>query len=97
MIRKVRNCCETCENLVCVATIIGQLQHSKYLKLTFLDTVKWAIRPVFPETVTYSSVTAMIESLNWVTLRERCKIARLSFFHDIVHSSKYTTTFSEDN
>ena len=54
MIRKVRNCCETCENLVCVATTIGQLQHTEYLKPTFLDdTFKWAIRPVFPETVTY--------------------------------------------
>ena len=53
MIRKVRNCCETCENLVCVATTIGQLQHKEYLKPTFLDTFKWAIRPVFPETVTY--------------------------------------------
>ena len=52
MIRKVRNCCETCENLVCVATTIGQLQHTEYLKPTFLDTFKWAIRPVFPETVT---------------------------------------------
>ena len=53
MIRKVRNCCETCENLVCVATTIGQLQHTEYLKPTFLDTFKWAIRPVFPETVTF--------------------------------------------
>ena len=53
MIRKVRNCCETCENLVCVATTIGQLQHSEYVKPTFLDTFKWAIRPVFPETVTF--------------------------------------------
>ena len=52
MIRKVRKCCEACENLVCVATTIGQLQHSEYLKPTFLDTFKWAIRPVFPETVT---------------------------------------------
>ena len=39
MIRKVRNCCETCENLVCIATTIGQLQHSEYLKSTFLDTL----------------------------------------------------------
>ena len=30
---------------------------------------------------------SMIESLNWVTLRERRKIARLSFFHDIVHKA----------
>ena len=52
MIRKVRNCCKTCENLVCVATTIGQLQHTEYLKPTFLDTFKWAIRLVFPETVT---------------------------------------------
>ena len=36
---------------------------------------------------TYSSVTTMIESLNWVTLRERRKFARLSFFHDIVHKA----------
>ena len=41
-----------CENLVCVATTIGQLQHTEYLKPTFLDTFKWAIIPVFPETVT---------------------------------------------
>ena len=53
MIRKVRNCCKTCENLVCIATTIGQLQHFQYLKPTFLDTFKSAIRPVFPETVTY--------------------------------------------
>ena len=53
MIRKVRNCCETCENLVSVATTIGQLHHTEYLKPTFLDTFKWAIRLVFPETVTY--------------------------------------------
>ena len=52
MIRKIRNCCETCENLVCVATTIGQLQHSEYLKLTFLDTFEWTIRQVFPATVT---------------------------------------------
>ena len=56
MIRKVRNCCETCENLVCVATTIGQLQHTEYLKPTFLDTFKWAIRPIFPETVTYTVI-----------------------------------------
>ena len=49
MIRKVRNCCETCENLVCVATTIGQLQHTEYLKPTFLDTFKWAIRPRFSQ------------------------------------------------
>ena len=42
-----------CENLVCVATTIGQLQHSEYLKPAFLDTFKWAIRLIFPETVTY--------------------------------------------
>ena len=42
-----------CENLVCVAITIGQLQHIEYLIPTFLDTFKWAIRPVFPETVTY--------------------------------------------
>ena len=41
-----------CENLVCVAATIGQLQHSEYLKPTFLDTFKWTIRPIFPETVT---------------------------------------------
>ena len=49
----VRNCCKTCENLVCVATTIDQLQHTEYLKPTFLDTFKWAIKPVFPETVTF--------------------------------------------
>ena len=36
---------------------------------------------------TYSSVTAMIEQLGWVTLRERRKVARLSFFHDVVYGS----------
>ena len=57
MIREVRNCCKTCENLVCVATTIGQLQHSEYLKPTFLDTFRWAIRLVFPEIVTFSMYT----------------------------------------
>ena len=61
MIRKVRNCCETCENLVCVATTIGQLQHTEYLKPTFLETFKWAIRPVFPETVTYVVIYGLDE------------------------------------
>ena len=42
-----------CENLVCVANTIGQLQHSEYLKPMFLDTFKWAIRLVFSETVTF--------------------------------------------
>ena len=42
-----------CENVVCVATTTGQLQYFEYLKPMFLDTFKWAIRPVFPETVTY--------------------------------------------
>ena len=59
MIRKVINWCETCENLVRVATTIGQLQHTEYLKPTFLDTFKWAIRPVFPETVTYTDAFEM--------------------------------------
>ena len=36
---------------------------------------------------TYSSVTTMIESLNWVTLRERRKISTLSSFHDIVYKA----------
>jgi len=35
-------------------------------------------------TVHIVSVT-MIESMNWVTLREHHKITRLSFFHDIVY------------
>ena len=34
-----------------------------------------------------SSVTTMIESLNWATLREHHKIARLSFFHGIVYKA----------
>ena len=63
MIRKVRYCCETCENLVCVATTIGQLQHSEYLKPMFLDTFKWAIRPVFPEAVTINSYTMATRDL----------------------------------
>ena len=63
MIRKVRNCCETCENLVCVATTIGQLQHTEDLKPMFLDTFKWAIRPVFPETVTYIYIFKFYSSL----------------------------------
>ena len=36
---------------------------------------------------TYSSVTTMLESLNWATLREHRKIARLSFFHNIVYKA----------
>ena len=67
MIRKVRNCCETCENLVCVATTIGQLQHTEYLKPTFLDTFEWAIRPVFPETVTY------VINMHWLSFYLRCE------------------------
>jgi len=43
-----------CENLVRVATTIGKLQHLEYLKPPSLDTCEWAIRPVFPETVTYN-------------------------------------------
>ena len=58
MIWKVRNCCKMCENLVCVATTTGQLQHSEYLKLTFLDTFKWAMRSVFPEPVTFNAMKA---------------------------------------
>jgi len=42
------------ENLVHIATTIGKLQHLEYLKSAFLDTYKWAITLVFPETVTYS-------------------------------------------
>ena len=64
MTRKVRNY-KTCENLVCVATTIGQLQHSEYLKPVFLDTFKWAIRPVFPETVTnYLPPLTLFNKLN---------------------------------
>ena len=37
---------QICENLVHVATIIGKLQHSEYLKPAFLDTIRWAIRPL---------------------------------------------------
>jgi len=54
MIWKVKDCCKTCENLVRVATTIGKLQHPEYLKPQFLDTLEWAIRPVFPDTVTYN-------------------------------------------
>ena len=48
---------------------------------------------------THSSVTTMIESLNWNTLRERFKIARLSFFMILSTKlcSKYTTTLPKDN
>jgi len=45
-------CCKTCEILVHIATTIGKLQHLEYLKLAFLDTCRWAIRLVFPETAT---------------------------------------------
>ena len=65
MVRKVRNCCKTCENLACVATIIGQLQHTEYLKPTFLDTSKWAIRPVFLETVTYDDHSREMIKIWW--------------------------------
>jgi len=47
---KVIDCCKTCENFVRVATTIGKLQH---LESPFLETCEWAIRPVFPDTVTY--------------------------------------------
>jgi len=30
------------------------VQHLEYLKPPFLDTCEWAIRPVFPDTVTYA-------------------------------------------
>ena len=73
MIRKARNCCETCENLVCVPTTIGQLQHTECLKPTFLDTFKWAIRPVFPETVTVNHLLLVpnrcLPSLNQTATR----------------------------
>jgi len=46
------HCCKTCENLVHIATTTGKLQHLENLKPAFLDTCRWAIRPVFPETVT---------------------------------------------
>ena len=36
----VRNWCKTCENLVHIASTIGELQHTKYLKPAFLDTFK---------------------------------------------------------
>ena len=74
MIRKVRNCCETCENLVCVATTIGQLQHTEYLKPTFLDTFKWAIRPVFPETVTYGDLIIAKHSNRETHYEAECSI-----------------------
>jgi len=35
-----------------IATTIDKLQHLEYLKPPFLDTCEWAIRPVFPNTVT---------------------------------------------
>ena len=73
MFRKVRNCCETCENLVCVATTIGQLQHTEYLKPTFLDTFKWAMRPVFPETVTYLFYVKLVDGaqlIHFIPLKE---------------------------
>ena len=82
MIRKVRNCCETCENLVCVATTIGQLQHTEYLKPTFLDTFKWAIRPVFPETVTIVFLAASdISSLSYQLLFTSAKLFFLFVFY----------------
>jgi len=34
------------------ATTIGKLQHLEYLKKSFLDTCRWAIRPVFPKSST---------------------------------------------
>ena len=41
MLWKVRNWCKTCENLIHIASNIGELQHTKYLKLAFLDTFKY--------------------------------------------------------
>ena len=58
-----------CENLVYVATTIGQLQHTEYLKPTFLDTFKWAIRPVFPETVTIVLQGEKWLELKWLSAR----------------------------
>ena len=40
-----------CENLVHVASSIGELQHTRYLKPEFLDTFK---RLVFPDWATYT-------------------------------------------
>ena len=49
----VRNWCKTCENLVHIASTIGGLLHTKYLKLVFLDTFKKAISLVFSDWVTF--------------------------------------------
>ena len=67
-----KNCCETCKNLVYVATTIGQLQHSENLKPTFLDTFKWAIQPVFPETVTFVSNLKIFGLLSLLELVLHC-------------------------
>jgi len=56
--------------VVHVATTIGKVQHLEYLKLPFLDTCEWAIRQVFPDTVTNTEqkpailITNMYEKLN---------------------------------
>jgi len=49
--------------LVRAATTIGKLQHVEYLKPPFLDTCEWAIRLVFPDTVTYNEYNKKTLSL----------------------------------
>ena len=54
--------------------------------INFLEKIqKRSARWVCNNHSTYSSVTTMIESLNWATLREHRKIARL--FHNIVYKA----------
>ena len=47
-------------NLVNIASTIGELQYTKYLKSAFLDTFKWVIRLVYPDWVTYVPYTPKV-------------------------------------
>ena len=47
-----------CENFVGVTLAIGKLQHTEFLKLSFLYALKWAISPVLLDQVTYDKVWA---------------------------------------
>jgi len=73
---KVTHCCKMCENLVHVATTISNLQYLEYLKPPFLNTCEWAIKLVFPETVTYVAILYLYTSCdNAVKLCNRYTMA----------------------
>jgi len=43
-----------CEKLVGVISAIGELKHTKFLKPSFFYALKWAIKPVLSDQVTYT-------------------------------------------